>query len=124
MSTLIKICLFGLGVSFFCGYVIISVGLGSVWPALYKAAEPIICQEGQSLNVDITRHTWKPGSAMWTARITRVGPGHFKKEDVTSQAKLAAGSVYGLGLFLLFLPRMIRNTRRSTAGPAPGEDTK
>ena len=110
MKKFVAKCLFGLGVGFFCGYVIISVGLGAVCPSLYKVAGPILCGDDQRLEVVQNRYSWRPGAAMWTATIYLVDESTGKKEDRTSVVKLAAGAVYGLGIFILLLPLLCRKT--------------
>lgn len=120
MKNVIGKCLFGFGVGFFCGYVIISVGLGSVCPSLYKVATPIVCRDNQSLEVVQHRHSWRPGTAMWTATVYRVDRATGKKEDRTSLVKLVSGAIYGLGIFVLLLPRICRKTPRPAAELARG----
>lgn len=110
MKRFVAKCLFGLGVGFFCGYLIVSVGLGAVCPSLYKVAGPIVCGEGQRLDVIQHRHSWRPGAVMWTATVYLVDESTGKKEDRTSVVKLAAGAVYGLGIFVLLLPLLCRKT--------------
>ncbi len=120
MKGFVARCLFGLGVGFFCGYVIISVGLGAVWPSLYKVAGPIVCGDGQRLEVVQHRHSWRPGAVMWTTTIYLVDESTGKKEDRTSVVKIAAGAVYGLGIFVLLLPLLCRRTSRLAAAQAYG----
>ena len=115
----------GLGVGLFFGYVVIAVGLGSVMPSLYKVATPIVCRDNQSLEVAQQRHSWRPGATMWTATIYIVDEATGKKEDRTSFVKLVAGSIYGLGIFVLLLPKICRKTARPAAQPAanaPGDE--
>ncbi len=85
MKNVIGKCLFGFGVGFFVGYVIIAVGLGTVCPWLYKVATPIVCRDNQSLEVVQNRHSWRPGATMWTAKIYRVDPKTKRKEDCLEQ---------------------------------------
>lgn len=121
MKSIIGKLLFGYGVGFFFGYVVISVGLGSVCPALYKVATPIVCrEEGQSLEVEQQHHSWRPGANMWTARIYRTGPGRGQKEDCTTSAKLVAGAIYGLIIFILLLPKLCRKTPPPVVEQAQG----
>ena len=120
MKSVIGKCLFGLGVGFFCGYVIIAVGLGSVCASLYKVAAPIVCSEDQSLEVVKHRHSWRPGATMWTATVYRVDRKTGRKTDCTTLAKLVSGAIYGLGIFVLLLPRICRKTARPVAERAPG----
>lgn len=107
--------LFLLGFSFFCGYFIIAVGLGSVCAPLYKVAAPIVCSSNQRLEVVQNRYSWRPGAAMWTATIYRVDPETNRKEDCTGLVKLVSGVIYGLGLFVLCLLMIWRNAARPVA---------
>lgn len=120
MKRFIAKCLFGLGVGFFCGYVIISVGLGAVCPSLYKAAGLIVCGDNQRLEVVQHRHSWRPGAVMWTATVYLVDESTGKKVDRTSVVKLAAGAVYGLGIFVLLLPLLCRKTPPPAGAQARG----
>lgn len=120
MKRFVAKCLFGLGVGLFCGYMIISVGLGSVCPSLYKVASPILCGSDQRLEVVQHRHSWRPGTVMWTAKVYLIDESTGKKEDRTGVVKLAAGAVYGLGIFVLLLPLLCRTTRSPAAAPAYG----
>lgn len=117
--------LFGLGISFFCGYLIIAVGLGSVCTSLYKVAAPIICRENQYMEVVQNRYSWRPGAVMWTATVYCVDPVTGQKEDCTSSVKLVSGAIYGLGIFVLILLWILRGTTRPIAKRAsdtPGGD--
>jgi hypothetical protein len=119
MKKIIAIGLFWFGVSFFCGYLIISVGLGSVCPFLYKAATPIVCSNNQYLEVVQNRYSWRPGEAMLTATIYRVDPATGQKENRTGLVKLVSGVIYGLGIFVLL---MLRIYRKKTASPVAKQD--
>lgn len=120
MKRFVAKCLFGLGVGLFCGYVIISVGLGAAFPSLYKVAGLILCGDDQRLEVVRHRHSWRPGAVMWTTTIYLVDESTGKKEDRTRVVKLAAGAVYGLGIFVLLLPLLFRRTSPPAAAQAYG----
>lgn len=120
MKNAIVTGLLGLGISFFCGYVIIAVGLGSVCTSLYKVAAPVICRHDQYLEVVQHRYSWRPGAVMWTATVYCVDPATGQKEDRTNLVKLVSGTIYGLGIFVLLLPLMCRKTARPAAERAPG----
>ncbi len=120
MKRFIAKCVFGLGVSFFCGYFIVSVGLGAAFPSLYKAAGPIVCGDRQRLEVVQHRHSWRPGAVMLTATIYLVDESTGKKENRTAMVKLAAGAVYGLGIFVLLLPLLCRRTPLAVVARAHG----
>ena len=111
--------LLGLGISFFCGYLIVAVGLGSVCTSLYKVAAPIICRHNQYLEVVQHRYSWRPGATMWTATVYCVDPATGRKEDRTSLVKLVSGAIYGLGIFVLLLPGIYRAAKRSAMKLAP-----
>lgn len=119
MKKAIVTSLLCLGVSFFLGYVVIAVGIGSVFTSLYKVATPIVCSSNQQLEIVQNRHSWRPGATMWTARIYRVDPKTNRKEDCTSLVKLVSGAIYGLGIFVLLLLRICRKTARLAAEGAP-----
>lgn len=120
MKNVIVTGLLGLGISFFCGYLIIAVGLGSLCTSLYKVAAPIVCRHNQHLEVVQNRYSWRPGAVMWTATVYCVDQATGQKEDRTSLVKLVSGAVYGLGIFVLLLPRICRKTARPAAERAPG----
>jgi hypothetical protein len=120
MKSLAARCLFGLGVGFFCGYVIISVGLGAAFPSLYKAATPIVCGKGQRLEAVLHRYSWRPGAVMQTATIYLIDESTGKKENCTGRVKLAAGAVYGLGIFVLLVPALCRRSSPPAAAQAYG----
>lgn len=120
MRKAIVATLVGLGISFFCGYVIIAVGLGSVYTPLYKVAAPVICRDNQYLEVVQNRYSWRPGAVMWTATVYCVDPATGQKEDRTNLVKLVSGAIYGLGIFVLLLPLMCRKTPRPAAERVPG----
>jgi len=118
MKNIIGKCLFGYGVGFFFGYVVIAVGLGAVCPSLYKVATPVVCGESESLEVIQNRHSWRPGATMWTATVYIVDESTGKKENRTSMVKLVAGAIYGLGIFILLLPRLCRKRTNPVVEPA------
>ena len=110
--------------SFFCGYVIIAVGIGSVYNPLYKVASPIVCGANEQLEVVQNSYAWRPGETMVTARISCVDPENNNKKDRTGLAKLVSGAIYGLGIFVLCLPLIWRKATRpvaeqTTGAPAP-----
>lgn len=113
------------GISFFFGYVVLAVGIGSVCPSLYKVAAPIVCGPNQKLEVVQNRHSWRPGATMWTATIYRIDTETNDKEDCTSRVKLAAGAVYGVGIFVLFfllgLTKGARSAAKRASSPPTGE---
>ena len=56
---------------------------------------------------------------MWTARIYLVDPETGDKQDRTTLVKLVAGAIYGLGIFVLLLPRICRKTPAPAAKHTP-----
>ena len=106
MKKIIAPVLVMLVISIFCGYFIISMGLGSLYPSLYKVTTPFVCNKNQSLEVIQRRHSWRPGTVMLTASVYRVNTATGVKEDQTSFVKFVAGVIYGIMLFVLFLPRI------------------
>ena len=108
-----------LGISFFLGYVVVAVGIGSVCTSLYKVATPIVCQSNQYLQIAQDRHSWRPGATMWTARIYCVDPKTSRREDCTTLVKLVSGAIYGVGIFVLLLLRISLKTARPVAERTP-----
>lgn len=118
MNKAIGTGLFLIVVSFFCGYLIISVGIGSVYAPLYKVATPIVCRSNQRLEVVQNRYSLRPGETMWTATIYRVDPKTNRKENCTGLVKLVSGAIYGLGIFVLLLLLIWRKASRPVAEQA------
>ena len=57
---------------------------------------------------------------MWTATVYCVATATGQKRDCTSQVKLVSGAIYGLGIFVLLLPLMLRKKSRPLADRASG----
>ena len=123
MNSIFGKLLFGLGVAFFIGYVVISVGLGAVVPSVYKVAAPIVCGEGETLKVVQKTESWRDGATATSAKIFIVSG--LKKDDQTSKVKLLSGAIYGLAVFVLMLPKLCRKTTPATTPEEPpaSEDT-
>ena len=85
-----------LGVSLFCGLIMISVALGAIFPRLVNPiAKPLVCANGR---LEITQNTtsYKPGeSDTWTTN-TCVDSATGARQDVSLQTTLAAGGIYSL----------------------------
>ncbi len=85
-----------LGVSVFCGLIMIAVALGAVFPKLVNPiATPLVCPNG---HLDITQNTttYRAGeSDTWTTD-TCVDSANGQTHDVSLQTTFAAGMIYSL----------------------------
>ena len=90
IATLIMI-----GISVFCGVVIISIGFGSVITQLNYIAKPIVC--GNNV-MDVTQHVDHPedGETNWSVSIECVDNDTGARTDVTGLTQLVAGLIYSL----------------------------
>jgi hypothetical protein len=88
-----------LGVSVFCGLIMIAIAAGAVIPKVIDpVAGPVVCRNGV---LEITQNTtsYRPGeSDTWTTD-TCVDPATGNQLDVSFQTTLAAGMIYSLILF-------------------------
>ena len=88
-----------LGVSLFCGLIMIAVALGAIFPKVINPiAKPLVCGNGE---LQITQNTtsYRPGeSDTWTIDIC-VDSATGNQQDVSFQTTLAAGVIYGLIIF-------------------------
>ncbi len=91
-----------LGVSMFCGIILVAIAAGAVIPRVIDPiAAPLVCPHGQ---LQITQNTtsYKPGeSDTWTTD-TCVDTATGQQQDVSLQTTLAAGIEYSLMLFVIF----------------------
>jgi hypothetical protein len=98
----ISTCLGMLGVGMFCGIILISVALGSIFPKVNSIARPMVC--GNEM-LDITQYTapHTPGSVDTTTKDYCIDPATSSKREVTPLIVLVAGIIYGLIIFVLLL---------------------
>ncbi|MGB8213961.1 MAG: SHOCT domain-containing protein [Anaerolineales bacterium] len=112
-----------LGISLFCGIVIISIGFGSVITQLNQVAGPVVCGQQQ---LAVVQHTssYEPGEESWSMTAYCIDPQTGDKQDVTTAVQLVAGTIYGLILFaiiiiaVVWLPILGRGRSAPKAGAA------
>ncbi len=107
-----------LGVSMFCGVILVAIAAGAVAPKVIDPiAAPLVCPHGQLV---ITQNTtsYRPGeSDTWTTD-TCVDAATSQQQDVSSQTMLAAGMIYSLIIFVIIMGWMgyrRLSTRMTTA---------
>lgn len=91
-----------LGVGLFCGLLMISVALGSIFPKINSIAGPLVCG---SQSLDITQYTasYSPGSVDTTTTIYCVDTASGTKREVTPLIVLVAGLIYSLIIAAIIL---------------------
>jgi hypothetical protein len=91
-----------LGVGLFCGLLMISVSLGSIFPKINSIAGPLVCG---SQSLDITQYTasYSPGSVDTTTTIYCVDTASGTKREVTPLIVLVAGLIYSLAIAAIIL---------------------
>ena len=92
-----------LGVSMFCGIILVSIALGAIIPKVINPiAKPLVCSNG---NLEITQNTtsYRPGeSDTWTTD-TCVDSATGQQQDVSLQTTLGAGIIYSLIIFVILM---------------------
>ena len=90
-----------LGISLFCGLIMIAIGIGAVIPkAIDPIAKPLVCENGE---LQITQNTtsYRAGeSEPWTTD-TCVDSTTGQQQDVSLQTTITAGVIYSLGIFVI-----------------------
>ena len=92
-----------LGLSFFFGYVVFAVGLGSFFPQLNLVAQPFVCGSDE-LQVDQDITQIRPGEKTFTVGSFCVDSTGAKR-DVTEPVRLVTGIIYSfppLGVMIYF----------------------
>jgi hypothetical protein len=91
-----------LGASMFCGILMFSVAVGSIFPKVNAIAGPIVCGNRQ---LQITQYTasYTPGSVDTTTTDYCVDPTTGTKQEVTPLIVLVAGLIDSLILFAILL---------------------
>ncbi len=85
----------------FMGVTVISIGLGSVLPAINSIAKPLVCPTGQFSYQQIVSHPY-PGATYVTGSWTCTDPGSGSQAQIgLIHLGLIVGPFYGLLLFLL-----------------------
>jgi hypothetical protein len=94
MKNTLYTILFILGVSLFCGIIVISIGFGSIFTQLNLVSEPVVCG---SDNLDVVQHVnhYRPGETSWTISAYCVDSKGVKK-DVTGLVQVVTELIYSL----------------------------
>jgi hypothetical protein len=92
-----------LGVSMFCGVIMIAIAAGAVMPRVINPiAAPIVCSNG-TLNITQNTTSYRPGeSDTWTTD-TCIDSATGSQKDVSLQTTLAAGMIYSLIIFVIIM---------------------
>jgi hypothetical protein len=85
----------------FMGVTGISLGVGTVVPAINTIAKPLVCPDGEMVSQTTTRQGRRAGSTIIEANWTCVSPAGATPISLFEIA-LIAGSVHGLILFVVF----------------------
>ena len=109
-----------LGVSMFCGIILVAVALGAIIPRVINPiAKPLVCSNG---NLHITQNTtsYRPGeSDTWTTD-TCVDSTTGQQQDVSLQTTLGAGIIYSLIIFAIIIVWQIFS--QITSGKSKAQD--
>ena len=109
-----------LGVSMFCGIILVAVALGAIIPRVVNPiAKPLVCSNG---NLEITQNTtsYRPGeSDTWTTD-TCVDSTTGQQQDVSLQTTLGAGIIYSLIIFAIII--VWRIFSQITSGKSKAQD--
>jgi hypothetical protein len=109
-----------LGVSMFCGIILVAVALGAIIPKVINPiAKPLVCSNG---NLEITQNTtsYRPGeSDTWTTD-TCVDSTTGQQQDVSLQTTLGAGIIYSLIIFAIII--VWRIFSQITSGKSKAQD--
>jgi ABC-type multidrug transport system fused ATPase/permease subunit len=116
------------GISFFCGFIVFAVGLGSFFPQMNQVARPFVCGD-QSMEVKQYVNHYRPGETSWTVEafcVTEAG----NKVERTGWVQFTAGLIYSILPFVILVVLAVRaklardkqeeeyNQRRLAARPA------
>jgi len=112
-----------LGVSMFCGIILVSIALGAIIPKVINPiAKPLVCSNG---NLEITQNTtsYRPGeSDTWTTD-TCVDSATGQQQDVSLQTTLGAGIIYSLIIFVIIMVWCLFSRKNSTESKAQNKQT-
>ena len=98
MQSKINSILIRLGISLFCGIIILSIGVGSVYTPLNKVAGPIVCGNRQ-LEIVQNRYSYRPDDTTWTITAYCVDNATNSRQENTLLVQIVSGTIYGLILF-------------------------
>ncbi len=100
MNTRLTGMLVLLGICLFCGFIVFTVGIGSMYPPMNRVAGPIVCGS-QPMEIIQRTYSYRPGDTTWSVDIFCVDPDTGAKVDRTFLAQLVSGMIYGVALFVL-----------------------
>jgi len=89
------------GISLFVGFVIISVGVGAIFPSMHQLTAPLICSG--EVKVESIRYYPSSGGVGWKNHIYCIEQGD--QREITFPAIGVTGLVYSAVIFALFLLR-------------------
>jgi hypothetical protein len=95
MKNIIIAVLTMVGISLFCGVIVIAIGIGSAFPQLDQIAGPIVCGNNELQIVQHVSH-YQPGETNWTISAYCVDDKTSEKRDVTNLVQLVAGAIYSV----------------------------
>jgi hypothetical protein len=55
------------GVSLFVGFIIVSIGIGAIFPSMHRLAAPLICRG--EVKVEVDKYSIRPGETYWENHI-------------------------------------------------------
>ncbi len=91
-----------LGLSMFCGIIVIAIGIGSMFVSVNKIAAPLVCGNRQ-LRIDQQDYSYHPGERTITITSYCVDAQTGAEQDVSTQLHIVAGVMYGLIVFALMM---------------------
>lgn len=97
-----------LGISLFCGVIVISIGFGSIFTELNQVSRPIVCGSNNLQVVQQVSH-YRPGETSWTISAYCVDVETGVKKDVTLAVQLVTGVIYSLIPLAVIIGFMIKN---------------
>jgi hypothetical protein len=106
----------GLVFALFMGITAISLGVGAAYPPINTIAKPVVCPSGEMAYQRNVSNPL-PGRTYVQAAWACVDSSGRATPISTSAICLVAGSIYGLGLFVLFA--VIARLRRAGSSAAP-----
>lgn len=86
----------------FVGMIIFSIGIGVAIPAIHRVAAPFVCSNGQ-METEQFHYSYKPGQSGTTLSWLCVDGKTGEVKDVSYQAILVAGVIYGVVFFILYV---------------------
>jgi hypothetical protein len=93
-------------ISFFCGFIVFAVGLGSLFPQMNQVARPFVCGD-QEMEVKQYVSHYRPGETSWTIQafcVTAAG----NKVDRTGWVQFTAGLIYSILPFIILVGLAVR----------------